>query len=160
MTTKQKLSSFPFHLPWNLLPVPSLTRLLLALTTSPSLILPGTLDSFLTQACPWRSTSEKSVKLLITSLNALVQSAGFSRKTQPGLLLLPISSRGFYCNCLLKGTPNLTSPENSKLCCKTSSLGTPPPTLNTSLWKKRKNCTGFPFQNVLSIKSLVCVSVL
>ena len=23
-----------------------------------------------------------------------------------------------------------------------------------------KNCTGFPFQNVLSIKSLVCVSVL
>ena len=35
---------FPFRLPWNLLPVPSLTRLLLALTTSPSPILPGTLD--------------------------------------------------------------------------------------------------------------------
>ena len=34
------------------LPFPSLTRLLLALTTSPSLILPGTLDSFLTQNCP------------------------------------------------------------------------------------------------------------
>ena len=33
----------------NLLPFPSLTRLLLALTTSPSLILPGTLDSFLTK---------------------------------------------------------------------------------------------------------------
>ena len=35
----------------------SLIRLLLALTTSPSLILPGTLDSFLTQNCPQRSTS-------------------------------------------------------------------------------------------------------
>ena len=34
-----------------------LTRLLLALRTSPSLILPGTLESFLTQTCPWRSTS-------------------------------------------------------------------------------------------------------
>ena len=43
-TTKEKLFSFPYHLPWNLLPFPSLTRLLLALTTSPSLILPGTLD--------------------------------------------------------------------------------------------------------------------
>ena len=43
---------FPFGLPRNLLPFPSLTRLLLALTTSPSLILPGTLDSFLTQNCP------------------------------------------------------------------------------------------------------------
>ena len=38
-------------------PFPSLIRLLLALTTSPSLILPGTLDSFLTHNCPWRSTS-------------------------------------------------------------------------------------------------------
>ena len=54
-TTKQKLFSFPFRLPWNLLPFPS--RVLLALTTSPSLILPGTLESFLTQTCPWRSTS-------------------------------------------------------------------------------------------------------
>ena len=51
-TTKQKLFSFPFRLPWNLLQFPSLIRLLLALTTSPSLILPGTLDSFLTQNCP------------------------------------------------------------------------------------------------------------
>ena len=38
-------------------PFPSPTRLLFALTTSPSLILPGTLESFLTQTCPWRSTS-------------------------------------------------------------------------------------------------------
>ena len=51
-TTKQKLFSFTFRLLWNLPPFPSLTQLLLALTTSPSLILPGTLESFLTQACP------------------------------------------------------------------------------------------------------------
>ena len=38
-------------------PFPSLTQLLLALTASPSLILPRTLDSFLTQNCLWRSTS-------------------------------------------------------------------------------------------------------
>ena len=40
---------FPFS---SLPPLPSLIRLLLALTTSPSLILPGTLDSFLTENCP------------------------------------------------------------------------------------------------------------
>ena len=51
-----------------------------------------TLDSFLIQNCPWRSMSYKSVQLLILSLNALVQSTGFSLKTQPRLLLLPISS--------------------------------------------------------------------
>ena len=56
-TTKQKLFAFPFRLPWKLPVFPSLIRLLLALTTSPFLILPGTLDSFLTKNCPWRSTS-------------------------------------------------------------------------------------------------------
>ena len=86
--------SFPFRFPWNLLPFPSLIRLLLALTTSPSLILPGTLDSFLTQNCPRKSTSWKSAKLLISSFNVLVQSAGFSPKTQPRLLLLPICFLG------------------------------------------------------------------
>ena len=46
----------PFPLPWNLIQFPSLIRSLVALTASPSLILPGTLDSFLTQNCPCRST--------------------------------------------------------------------------------------------------------
>ena len=71
--------------------VPSLIQSVLAFTTSSSLILPGTLDSFLTQKCPRRSTS---AKLLILSLNVLVQSAGFSLKMQPRLWLLPISSHG------------------------------------------------------------------
>ena len=44
--------------------------------------------------CELYSIRKKSVKLLISSLNALVQSAGFSQKTQPRLLLLPISSHG------------------------------------------------------------------
>ena len=46
--------------------------------------------------------------VLISSLNALVQSAGFSLKMQLKLLLLPIIilSRPDYCNCLLMGTPN------------------------------------------------------
>ena len=43
-----------FRLSWNLLPFPSLIQLFLALATSPSL--PGTVDSFLTQNRPWRST--------------------------------------------------------------------------------------------------------
>ena len=62
------------------------------------------------------------------------------------------------------GTPifcHPTSPVNSELCCKTCSLGTPSPPLNISpccktWWIKNlnlswKNCTGFPFQNILSI---------
>ena len=34
------------------------------------------------------------------------------------------------------------------------------PATNTQHLSGKKNCTGFPFQNVLSIKSLACVSVL
>ena len=51
------------------------------------------------------------------------------------LLTSFILSRLDYCNCLLVGTPNsVIQPlqKNSKLCCKTRFLGTPPPPLNTS----------------------------
>ena len=56
-------------------PFPSAALLLLTLTTLPSLVLPGTSDSFSTQNFLRKSTSYKSVKLIILSLNALVQSA-------------------------------------------------------------------------------------
>ena len=82
-TTKQKHYSFPFRLPWNLLLFPSLIRLLLALTTTPSLILPGTLDSFLTSSVR-RFLTEDATKTCYSY----------------------IFSRLDYCNCLLMGTPN------------------------------------------------------
>ena len=44
--------------------------------------------------------------MLISSLNALVQSAGFSLKTQTTLVTSYILSRLDYFNCLLMGTPN------------------------------------------------------
>ena len=49
---KTEVLLFPFSSSLKPSTVPSLTRLLLVLITSPSLILPGTLDSFLIQNCP------------------------------------------------------------------------------------------------------------
>ena len=52
---------------------------------------------------------KKYVGLFISSLGVLVQSEGFSLKTQPRLLLLPIIfilSRLDYSNCLLMAAPN------------------------------------------------------
>ena len=55
--------------------------------------------------------------VLISSLNALVQSAGFSLKMQLKLLLLPIIllSRPDYCNCFLMGTPNFVTHRLQKI---------------------------------------------
>ena len=103
--------------------------------TSASLILPGTLESFLTQTCSWRNTSETEfAKLIILSLNALVRSAGFSLKMQPTLLLPPISSHGSTTATVPSRVHLILSfnrSRNSKLCCRTRSFGTPPPALNT-----------------------------
>ena len=99
-------------------------------------------------------------KLLISSLNALVQSAGFSLRTQSRLLLLPISSHGLTTATVSSWVQLILS---SNLSRKYRTLlqdvfsWHPVTTTQHLSWK---NCTGFPFQNVLSIKSLVCVSVL
>ena len=66
-----------------------------------------------------------------------------------------ILSQPDYSNCLLMGTPNFVNQRLQKI---SHSFSWHPVTTTQHLsWK---NCTGFPFQNVLSIKSLVCVSVL
>ena len=100
----------------------------------------------------------KSAKLLISSLNALVQSAGFSLKTQTRLLLL--SSHGLT-TATVSAWVHLILSSNLSRKFRTSlqdlSSWHPATTTQHVSWK---NCTGFPFQNVLSIKSLVCVSVL
>ena len=101
-------------------------------TTSPSLILPGTSDQFILD-CPWRSTPViKSCQTAYFELKCINSIHRFLTKMQPRLLLLPISSHG---SGLLQLSPHgytrfrhPTSPKNSKLCCKTHSLGTPPPT--------------------------------
>ena len=70
-----------------------------------------------------------------------------------------------YCNCLLMGTPNsvihpLQTIQNfaARLILLAPRHQHSTPLLEEK--KKKKNCTGFQFQNVLNIKSLVCVLVL
>ena len=100
--------------------------------------------------------------LLISSLNALVQSAGFSLKTQPRLLLLPISSHGLT-TAAVSSWVHLILSSSLSIKFKTllqDSFFRHPATNTQHLSWKNNNCTGFPFQNALNIKSLVCVSML
>ena len=97
---------------------------------------------------------------LFFSLNALVRSAGFSLKIQPRLFSLPISSHGSTTATVSSWVHLILS---SNLYRKSRTLlqdlfsWHPVTTTQHLSWK---NCTGFPFQNIFSIKSLVCVSVL
>ena len=61
-----------------------------------------------------------------------------------------------YCNCLLMGTPNSVIQPLRKIQNFAARLVLLAPR-HHHFWK---NCTGFPFQNILSIKSLVSISVL
>ena len=70
-----------------------------------------------------------------------------------------ILSRLDYCNCLLMGTPNSAIQPLQKIQNFAARLVLLAPH-HTAQHLSWKYCTGFPFQNVLSIKSLVCVSVL
>ena len=102
----------------------------------------------------------KICQLLILSLNALVQSTGFSLKTQARLLLLPISSHGLTTATVSSWVHLIMSSNLSrKFRTFLQDLFSWHP-ITTTQHLSWKNCTGFPFQNVLSIKLLVCVSVL
>ena len=63
-----------------------------------------------------------------------------------------------YCNCLLMGTPDSVIQPLQTIQNFAARLFSWHPVTTTQhlCWK---NCTGFPFQNVSSINSLVCVSV-
>ena len=75
----------------------------------------------------------------------------FSLKMQLILLLLPISSHG-------STTATVSSWVHLNLSFNLSRFSWHPTTTTQHLsWK---NCTCFPFQNILNIKSLVCVSML
>ena len=93
--TEALLFPFPSSLRPSTVSLP--TRLLLALTTSLSLILPGTLESFLTQIC---QTAYFELKRIISIRRFLTEDAA---KT---LVTSYILSGLDYCNCLLIGTPN------------------------------------------------------
>ena len=64
-----------------------------------------------------------------------------------------------YCNCLLVGTPNSVIQPLQKIQNFAARLVLLAPRHHTQHFSW-KNCTGVPFQNVINIKSLVCVSVL
>ena len=90
-----------------------------------------------------------------------VQSAGFLLKTQPRLLLLPISSHGLTTATVSSWVRLILSSNHFrkfKILLQDSFFWHP--ATNTQLLSWRKKCSGFPFQNVLNIKSLVCVSML
>ena len=97
---------FPFSYSLKPSTVPSLTRLLLALTISPSLNLSGTLDSFLTQL----SMKKHVIKICQTAYFELKRISSIRRflteDATKTLVTSYILSRLDYCNCLLMGTPN------------------------------------------------------
>ena len=114
----------------------------------------------------WRITVHEEarhktyVKLLISSLNALVESAGLSLKTQPRLLLLPISSHDLT-TATVSSWAHLILSSNLSRKFKTLLQGLFSWHLATNTQNLSwKNCSGFPSENVLSIKSLVCDSML
>ena len=159
-TTKQKFFSFPVRLPWNLLPFPSLTRLLLALTTSPSLIsarsLGFILDSKLSmkkhiiKICQTAYFELKRISLIRRFLTEDATKTVVTSYTFHGLTTATVS---LWVHLILSS--NLSRKFRTLL----QDLFSWHPVITTQhlSWK---NCTGFPFQNVLSIKSLVCVSAL
>ena len=164
-TTKQKLFAVHFHLPWDLPPFQSLPD---SITLGPSHNIPFSdsarnlgviLDSNLSmkkhilKICHYAYFELKHIRSIRRFL---------TEDAAKTLVTSYILSRLDYCNCLLMGTPNsviqpLQKIQNfaPRLVLLALSLPCRPPPLNTSPGKLH-----FPLQNILSIKSLVCVSVL
>ena len=91
----------------------------------------------------------------VSVLNQCLQQA-FYEDAAETLVTSYILSRLDYCNCLLMGTPYSVIQPLQKIQNFAARLILLAPCQHLS-WK---NCTGFPFQNVLNIKSPVCVTVL
>ena len=81
----------------------------ITLTISPSLILPGTLDSFLTQNCHLIKicqTAYFELKRISSIRRFLTEDATKMQGNTAVYGVTYILSRLHYCNCLLMGTPN------------------------------------------------------
>ena len=170
-----KVFSFPFCLSWNLPLFPSLIRLLLALTISPSLILPGTLvpkekqrfvlDSKLSMKKQVKKichTAYFELKHISLICRFLTEDA---TKTQGNTAVYGVTSyilsQLHYCNCLLMGTPNSVIQPLQKIQNFAARLVllAPHHPLSTPLLEK----TALFFLSIsecVSIKLLVCISVL
>ena len=109
------------------------------------------------------STKKHVIKISQTAyfeLKRISSIRGFLTKDATKTLVTSyIPSRLDYCNCLLMGTPNSVIQPLQKIQNFAARLFSWHP-VTTTQHLSCKNCTGFPFQNVLSIKSLVCVSML
>ena len=108
------------------------------------------------------SMKKQVIKICQTAYFTLkrIQSVGFSLKMQPRLLLPPASSHGSTTTTVSSWVHLILSSNLSrkfKTLLKDSFSWHPATSTQHLSWK---NCTGFPFQNVLNIKLLVCVSVL
>ena len=128
---KQKLFSFHFRLAWNHPLFLSLTRLLLALTIYPSL-----------------SMKKHIVKIGQTAYFELKRVSSIRRflteEAAETLVTSYILPRLDYRSCLLLDTPN-----------SVIQLWHPATTIQHISWK---NCTVFPFQNVLTIKCFSAIN--
>ena len=155
--TKQKLFFFHFFRHQSLLPLSSLTRLLLVVTTSLCPILIGfILDSEL-------SMKKHVIKICQTAYFKLKCISSIRRFLTEGatktLVTFYILSRLDYCNCLLSAHPILSSNLSRKfktLLQDSSSFYL----VITTLQLFCKSCTGFPFQSTLNTKLHACASML
>ena len=98
---------------------------------------------------------EKYVKLLVSNLNALVRSTGFSLKTQSRLVTSCILSRLDCCNCLLVGTPNSVIQPLQKIFSPTENLP-----LLTVFPPQQISIPSFCYSQFVCVSVIVCFHVM